>query len=389
MDKRYQVFVSSTFADLQEERREVIQTLLELGCIPAGMELFPAADDDQWTLIKKVIDDCDYYIVIIGGRYGTLSNSGVSYTQMEYEYADSKGKPIIGFLHKNPGSIPSAKTERTEAGQQQLTVFRERIQKKMCKYWSNSSDLSSKISSSLIQLIKEKPGRGWIRGELELDQSTDEISKIASELGKIRGSLSTHYIGIINDYLPLVVSQFEKAEKSITILCDFPAYGYFTAHDEYNKYRIALLSRIDQGVKVSMMCLDEPARADSNLKVLLITDDNWKEWKQKEVHLDWLQKLGYSIGDIANLDKKDFLETLDRVDREMLNVYCRGAIIEEVNADLPIDIWLIDSKRAIFAFSTYSGDASQYGFFTEDNKLISAFVDIKDRYHRNKVRGAI
>ena len=71
MDKRYQVFVSSTYEDLQEERQEVMHALLELDCIPAGMELFPAANEDQWTLIKRVIDDCDYYLVIVGGRYGS------------------------------------------------------------------------------------------------------------------------------------------------------------------------------------------------------------------------------------------------------------------------------------------------------------------------------
>jgi hypothetical protein len=65
MDKRYQVFVSSTFVDLQNERQKVIHALLEQDCFPSGMELFPAANDDQWTLIKKVINECDYYLVII------------------------------------------------------------------------------------------------------------------------------------------------------------------------------------------------------------------------------------------------------------------------------------------------------------------------------------
>ena len=46
MEKRYQIFVSSTFADLQEERQQVIQALMEMDCIPAGMELFPAADEE-------------------------------------------------------------------------------------------------------------------------------------------------------------------------------------------------------------------------------------------------------------------------------------------------------------------------------------------------------
>lgn len=42
MDKRYQVFVSSTYEDLREERGAVMQALLGLDCIPTGMESFPA-----------------------------------------------------------------------------------------------------------------------------------------------------------------------------------------------------------------------------------------------------------------------------------------------------------------------------------------------------------
>src|SRR4051812_3359759 len=105
MDKRYQVFVSSTYEDLQEERQEIMHALLELDCIPAGMELFPAANEDQWTLIQRVIDDCDYYLVILGGRYGSTDKEGMSYTEKEYRYALEKGKPTIGFLHRNPEDL--------------------------------------------------------------------------------------------------------------------------------------------------------------------------------------------------------------------------------------------------------------------------------------------
>ena len=47
MDKRYQVFICSTFKDLQEERHEVMQVLLGLDCIPSGMELFLATNETQ------------------------------------------------------------------------------------------------------------------------------------------------------------------------------------------------------------------------------------------------------------------------------------------------------------------------------------------------------
>ena len=97
MDKKHQVFVSSTYEDLQVERQEVMHVLLELDCIPSGMELFPAANDSQWELIKGVIDDCDYYVVIIAGRYGSTGPSGISYTEMEYRYAVEQGKPVVAF----------------------------------------------------------------------------------------------------------------------------------------------------------------------------------------------------------------------------------------------------------------------------------------------------
>jgi hypothetical protein len=99
MDKRYQVFVSSTFTDLQEERRKVIQTIMELDCFPAGMELFPAADEEQWEFIRRVTDDCDYYLLLIGGKYGSVTVEGISYTEKEYDYAVQRGMRVLAFLH--------------------------------------------------------------------------------------------------------------------------------------------------------------------------------------------------------------------------------------------------------------------------------------------------
>ena len=114
MDKRYQVFVSSTFADLKEERQALMQSLLQLDHFPAGMELFPAANEDQWTLIKGVIDDSDYYVIVIGGRYGSTTAEGVSYTEMEFDYAIQAKKPVLAFVHNKPDEIPSGKTDQND-----------------------------------------------------------------------------------------------------------------------------------------------------------------------------------------------------------------------------------------------------------------------------------
>jgi Domain of unknown function (DUF4062) len=162
-EKRYQVFVSSTYEDLVEERREVMQALLELDCIPAGMELLPAANEDQWSLIKRVIDASDYYLVIVAGRYGSLGLDGVGYTEKEYRYASQTGTPIITFLHKDPTKLSVAKCETTDAGRKRLDDFRETTKQKMVKYWSSAAELGSVVSRSIVVMMKNSPRVGWIR----------------------------------------------------------------------------------------------------------------------------------------------------------------------------------------------------------------------------------
>ncbi len=56
---KYQVFISSTYEDLKEEREQVIKALLEMAHIPVGMEMFSAADEEQWNIIARQIDEAD------------------------------------------------------------------------------------------------------------------------------------------------------------------------------------------------------------------------------------------------------------------------------------------------------------------------------------------
>jgi hypothetical protein len=183
MEKRYQVFVSSTYSDLIEERNEVMQALLELECMPAGMELFPAANDTQWNWIKKVIDESDYYMVIIAGRYGSISReTGQSYTEMEYRYAIDNNKPVIGFLHEDPSKLPNKLTEQSPSNRKKLESFRELVKKRLCKFYYSPADLGAKVSRSITQLKKQYPGIGWVRADILTHlTSSDEVLRLKKE----------------------------------------------------------------------------------------------------------------------------------------------------------------------------------------------------------------
>ena len=114
MNKKYQFFISSTYEDLKVERDKAIYTILEMEQFPVGMELFSAADEDQWDVISQTIDTSDYYVLIIGRRYGSIipegnSDAGISYTEKEFNYAVSKGIPVLAFIMDDAtvSSVPS------------------------------------------------------------------------------------------------------------------------------------------------------------------------------------------------------------------------------------------------------------------------------------------
>jgi Domain of unknown function (DUF4062) len=161
--KIYKVFVSSTYEDLREERAVVQKALLQLDCFPVGMELFPAADEETWEFIKRQIDDADYYVVMVAGKYGSVAADGISFTEKEYDYALEKKKPAIGFVHGRPGSIVSERTESLPERRSKLEAFLQRIKQRPVRQYTNPHELGLEVTTSFVKLIRERPAEGYVR----------------------------------------------------------------------------------------------------------------------------------------------------------------------------------------------------------------------------------
>ncbi len=197
MDKKYQVFVSSTYIDLIEERNQVSRAILDTGCIPAGMEQFPAFDEEQFNYIKRIIDYCDYYVLIIGGRYGSMDTTGTSYTEKEYDYAVSKGINILAFIHSNPDGLPPNKKEVDKKVVERLNAFRRKVSTgRMCKMWHDTSELHGQVAISLMKTIQERPATGWVRANnvanAEILNELNEQRKINEQLRQEIGTLQQY-----------------------------------------------------------------------------------------------------------------------------------------------------------------------------------------------------
>ncbi len=191
--RRLQIFVSSTYLDLQDERQAAVEAILQLGHIPAGMELFAADNRAQMEVIKEWIDESDVYMLIQGGRYGTInSETGKSYTHLEWEYAQFRSKPSFACrLEDNYVAEKALKLEISGKGRgsevkdavesEKFAKWKSEIASTLVKPISEVKDVKIAVLSCLPVLERRYGDElsGWVR------PSGVDLAKISSELAEM------------------------------------------------------------------------------------------------------------------------------------------------------------------------------------------------------------
>ena len=177
MVKKYQIFISSTYEDLKEERKKVQDIILSMYQFPIGMEMFSAADEEQWEIIRETIDSSDYYVLVIGHRYGSVIEegeyAGISYTQKEFRYALEQKIPVLAFLIDNSVAITPEKMEQDVDKMNKLKQFIQEVKSgRTVQWWTSKDDLANKVSIALTKEINRGKRLGWIRADkLNLEET--------------------------------------------------------------------------------------------------------------------------------------------------------------------------------------------------------------------------
>ncbi|MEW6350840.1 MAG: DUF4062 domain-containing protein [Thermodesulfobacteriota bacterium] len=180
MDRRYQVFISSTKRDLERVRQEIALALLDDKYIPVGMEQWGATPLDSWSLIKRFIGQCDYYVLIIAGLYGSIfRETGLSFTESEYDYAVESKLPVLAFLHKNLEDLPGKKIEQSSRRKKMLERFREKVKRSWnVEEWEDEKELPRLIASRLHKAVDICQRPGWVRGDCVPENLQKEFEAI-------------------------------------------------------------------------------------------------------------------------------------------------------------------------------------------------------------------
>lgn len=232
MNKKLQVFVSSTYTDLIEERQAAVKAILDAGHIPAGMELFKAGKSQMKT-IQKWIDESDVYVLILGGRYGSIEEeSGLSYTELEYRYALSKNIPVFAivldenFLTNKINSIGLFNAiEQTSPDKYQ--DFKNYVKTNIVKFVDNIDKIPAIIHSHICDILCSSDYNliGWVRNSNGYHQSIDyqhlfkifESIDLYEENGKHWNAnkyfvdrIDRFIIGVSNSYCKTIYHRYSK-----------------------------------------------------------------------------------------------------------------------------------------------------------------------------------
>ncbi|MEH8295433.1 DUF4062 domain-containing protein [Klebsiella pneumoniae] len=196
MKRKLQVFVSSTFTDLIEERQAAVSAILKAGHIPAGMELFTAADRSQMDIIKNWIDESDVYMLILGGRYGSIEpTTGKSYTELEYDYAVEKGKALFAVVIKEEALEQKVKEHGTDFLERDepksLSEFKKKVLSNMSSFFEDVKDIRLCVHESLSNFSTNRKLKGWVSADEIIDTHdlAEEIKKLNEENRKLKSDI--------------------------------------------------------------------------------------------------------------------------------------------------------------------------------------------------------
>lgn len=180
LDKRYQVFITTSGKEMQPERVVVSQTLIGMGYFSWGLEQRTPLST---AFARRQIEDCDYVFLLLGSQYGEQSVSGVSYLHLEYIYAVTKQKPIIVFMHENPESRQQELQESKQILKDKFSEFRHQLQKEVEQVvtYRTLRDLELAIRSNMPQMLERYPVAGWVRPQ-SIQSLQDEIDHLKSKL---------------------------------------------------------------------------------------------------------------------------------------------------------------------------------------------------------------
>ena len=342
--RKFSVFISSTYEDLKQERQALVGVALENNFIPVGMEQFHAAPTSQWNVITKMIDECDFYFLVIGGRYGSSDEeTGMSYTEKEYNYAKSKGMPVLVLIKESSAITESEKDTGDDKYEKmkKLDEFRTKVKndKNTVDFFTDINGLKYVASQTFRNAINYvDDNAGWVRyrdivdvineeaegrnkanaqiGEHQqklLEEMKDMLSQFGSKLTDIENNqLTWEEIPTVTDEDINQMFRFENSEENKSVVGQYDV-GNIPVESAF----LLVYAADGDGQIMKIQTLGSPTQVFTSGKQFMADNSKresarWIEALDQLIEWGWVKAVGYK-GEIFELtgtgyNKADWLK---------------------------------------------------------------------------------
>jgi len=218
------------------------------------------------------------------------------------------------------------------------------------------------------------------------------------KLEEIGQSLSTRVIGTFPDYLDRLARLISSADNSVLAMCAYPQHGAFSCPDGWSKLEGAIREVIrNDEISVEFIFSSSRVRLENDREQFREAVTDWEEWKsrhEKELSRYFQKNQGGvsssqypSVSALAS--EEEWFDLQEKCEQYALSVW-RGwdgnLDIMEVDALMPVFLWVRDSREAIFVMMSYDQSAVSYAFYTCDGGLVRALIALAQRYKNGLAR---
>lgn len=213
---RKQVYVSSTFSDLEQHRAHLKHALEKAGYDVECMERYPAFDTRPADKCLTDVAACDVYVVLVALRYGHIpadnNPAGKSITEMEYDKAVETTRPKLAFMldidDEDFGWPPKRGDKDWQDANSNIARFRERVGKELGRaLFTTPENLATAVLQALRQQeITEMPAGERDQAQIReayldwLRRECDSVELLGLDLKESRN------LGLGHVYVPAVTN---------------------------------------------------------------------------------------------------------------------------------------------------------------------------------------
>lgn len=286
------IFVCSTYSDLTEERKAVLDAIRRLQLQHDSMEFFGARANQPIETCLEEVRRSNILVVIVGHRYGTLvPELGLSFSEAEYAEGHSLKKPCLVYLRDDNVPVLPKHVERDPDKLRLLENWKATLQERhTVAPFQESRDLAVQVAADLGRTISELAEAARTRDAARAESPirlSDELAELVADAIK-QGASETALLSSIRRSVSAVISEVQHLGASV-----FLSYAN-SDRDMVRKVAEALSNRriqvwsAESSIKIGSDWVREIERGldSADFVVFFISQSSvQRSWPQKELQI--------------------------------------------------------------------------------------------------------